>query len=132
MALAGEPLAYANSTTGAPASSRWTACRDRRAHYDKLIPVDAARVESDLLGVLPGSNTAWVSQEHELGRISFYSPPSTIQTLTGLELNSAIETERSRRLVRHPVRTLPLLCAMSQMPTPTRASALYCAGVSLK
>jgi len=44
------------------------------------------------LGVLPGTQTAWVSQEHDLGRISFYDAPTdTLDTLTGFELNSAIE-----------------------------------------
>jgi hypothetical protein len=34
----------------------------------------------------------WISQEHELGRISFVEPASLdIQTITGFELNSAIE-----------------------------------------
>jgi hypothetical protein len=35
---------------------------------------------------------AWVSQEHELGRISFYDPDDgAFETLTGFELNAAIE-----------------------------------------
>ena len=62
--------------------------------YDKLIPQSMPLASNPIFrGVLPDSNTAWVSQEHELGRISFYAPPSTIQTLTGFELNSAIETD---------------------------------------
>ncbi|MES2640292.1 MAG: hypothetical protein V4850_12435 [Myxococcota bacterium] len=44
------------------------------------------------LGVLPGGNTAWVSQEHDLGRISFYEPASaSLDTITGFELNSGID-----------------------------------------
>ncbi len=40
----------------------------------------------------PQSPPAWISQEHELGRISFYDPDArTLETLTGFELNSEIE-----------------------------------------
>jgi hypothetical protein len=35
---------------------------------------------------------AWVSQEHPLGRITFYDPDdASLETLTGFELNAAIE-----------------------------------------
>lgn len=51
------------------------------------------------VGVLPDLDigdddepAAWVSQEHPLGRLSFYDPDDgALQTLTGFELNSAIE-----------------------------------------
>jgi hypothetical protein len=44
------------------------------------------------LGVLPDSNIAWISQDHSLGRISFYEPSAnTLDTITGFELNSEIE-----------------------------------------
>lgn len=44
------------------------------------------------LGSLPETNTAFVSQEHELGRISFFNTDEDVlQTITGFELNSAIE-----------------------------------------
>ena len=49
------------------------------------------------LGVLPEENTAFVNQDHPLGRLSFYDPDidpddrSQLQTITGFELNSAIE-----------------------------------------
>ena len=34
----------------------------------------------------------WVSQDHELGRISFYDADAgTIDTITGFELNSEID-----------------------------------------
>ena len=37
---------------------------------------------------------AWVSQQHALGRISFYDPDDgSLETLTGFELNSDIETD---------------------------------------
>ena len=45
------------------------------------------------VGVLPETRTAFVSQEHELGRISFIDVEADlVQTITGFELNSAIET----------------------------------------
>lgn len=44
------------------------------------------------LGTLPETNTAFVSQEHGLGRISFFdTDEAVLQTITGFELNAAIE-----------------------------------------
>jgi DNA-binding beta-propeller fold protein YncE len=49
------------------------------------------------VGMMPLEDTAesalgWVSQEHELGRISFLRPSDlSVETVTGFELNSAIE-----------------------------------------
>jgi DNA-binding beta-propeller fold protein YncE len=44
------------------------------------------------LGTLPDTNTAFVSQEHGLGRISFFNTDEDVlQTITGFELNAAIE-----------------------------------------
>ena len=44
------------------------------------------------LGVLPETNTAFASQEHDLGRISFYDADAdALDTITGFELNSEIE-----------------------------------------
>ena len=49
------------------------------------------------VGMMPLEDTAeaalgWVSQEHELGRISFLRPNDlSVETVTGFELNSAIE-----------------------------------------
>ncbi len=46
------------------------------------------------LGVLPASSWAYVSQEHELGRLSLYDASTgTLKTMTGFELNSGIEVE---------------------------------------
>lgn len=46
------------------------------------------------VGTLPGTALAFASQEHELGRISFYDPDAgTLDTVTGFELNSAIDHE---------------------------------------
>ena len=44
------------------------------------------------LGALPETNTAFISQEHRLGRISFYDPDEgELNTITGFELNADIE-----------------------------------------
>jgi len=59
----------------------------------------ALRSVPEFLGVLPDlmpddddAPPAWVSQDHPLGRISFYdADDDTLETLTGFELNSAIE-----------------------------------------
>jgi hypothetical protein len=41
---------------------------------------------------LPDTNTAFVSQEHSLGRISFFNADEdALETITGFELNAAIE-----------------------------------------
>ncbi|MDP2312293.1 MAG: hypothetical protein Q8P41_05260 [Pseudomonadota bacterium] len=56
--------------------------------YDE-VPLPSVPVH---MGVLPAGNTAWVSQEHDLGRLSFYEPASgSLDTITGFELNSGIE-----------------------------------------
>lgn len=44
------------------------------------------------IGVLPDSNLAYASQEHDLGRLSFYDPDAaTLDTITGFELNADID-----------------------------------------
>lgn len=62
-------------------------------HLDSLlhdaVPLASAPIN---VGVFPQSSWAWVNQDHELGRLSFYDPESAaLQTLTGFELNAAIE-----------------------------------------
>lgn len=57
------------------------------------------RSEPVYVGVLPDLDpldddepAAWVSQEHDLGRISFFDPDTgKVETITGFELNSQIE-----------------------------------------
>jgi hypothetical protein len=50
------------------------------------------RSEAIFVGVLPGTETAFVTQEHDLGRISFYDTATeALNTVTGYELNAAIE-----------------------------------------
>ena len=44
------------------------------------------------LGTLLDTDTAFISQEHHLGRISFFHPEDgDLQTITGFELNANIE-----------------------------------------
>lgn len=44
------------------------------------------------VGVLDETNVAYVNQEHDLGRLSFYDPATgLLSTLTGFELNAGIE-----------------------------------------
>lgn len=67
--------------------------------YQTLL-YDAVRLRSEpvYVGVMPvtsqteGRPPAWVSQEHDLGRISFYHPDEArLETITGFELNNQIE-----------------------------------------
>jgi len=62
-------------------------------HYDSLLYDEVAlKSAPEHVGVMPDGTTAWVSQSHPLGRISFYDPTDqSLQTLTGFELNAGIE-----------------------------------------
>ncbi len=61
--------------------------------FETLIPDQVSLASVPVfVGTLPGHNAAWVSQKHDLGRLSFYDPSArTLDTLTGFELNSDIE-----------------------------------------
>ena len=92
--LAGEPTSYANTDDG-----KWGFfIMDGQQYvvaidYDELIDHEI-ELKSDpvYLGVLPEGHTAYASQEHDLGRISFFDPDTgVVQTITGFELNSGIE-----------------------------------------
>ena len=48
--------------------------------------------EPVFVGTLPGHDVAWASQQHDLGRLSFYDAAAdSLDTITGFELNSEIE-----------------------------------------
>jgi hypothetical protein len=101
--LPAEPLGFANSTTGELGYFAM--------HGEPLLEVlDYAtllheeielRSLPSFVGVLPDlvpddgdEPPAWVSQQHDLGRISFFDPDeASLETLTGFELNSEIEVE---------------------------------------
>ena len=61
--------------------------------YQTLVPSEVRLPSVPVhLGSLPDTNTAFVSQEHNLGRISFFDTDvGELQTITGFELNSAID-----------------------------------------
>jgi DNA-binding beta-propeller fold protein YncE len=62
---------------------------DYRSFVPSEIPLPSVPVH---LGMLPDTDIAFVSQQHDLGRISFYGAESgDLQTITGFELNAAIE-----------------------------------------
>lgn len=94
MLLPDEPSAYATSDDG-----RWGYfVMDGNNYLEVLDFQTLLYTEIGLksppvhLGVLPGGNTAWVSQDHTLGRLSFYEPSTdSLDTITGFELNSEIE-----------------------------------------
>ncbi len=99
--LPAEPRGYANSDSG---DVGYFVMRDQSwlevLHYGPLLH-DEVPLKSDpvWLGVMPDDDPddgieppAWVSQEHALGRISFFEDDTaTLETITGFELNSAIE-----------------------------------------
>ena len=62
-------------------------------NYQTLVPSEVRLPSVPVhLGSLPDTNTAFVSQEHNLGRISFFDTDvGELQTITGFELNSAID-----------------------------------------
>lgn len=63
-----------------------------RLDYDTLLPYDISlRSVPVHIGVLPETRILYASQEHDLGRLSFYDTDrDTLQTITGFELNSGI------------------------------------------
>ncbi|TNE88195.1 MAG: hypothetical protein EP330_16200 [Deltaproteobacteria bacterium] len=99
--LPGEPIGYANSLGG----ERGYFIMEGQPYlevlrYDSLLYDEIAlRSAPRFVGVLPDLDVsdgdvppAWVSQEHELGRITFYdADDGTAETITGFELNSQIE-----------------------------------------
>jgi len=94
MKLAAEPTAYSHADDGEHGyfvmeDSAWLGVLD----YGTLLPEDIELKSVPVhVGTLPGSDYAYVSQEHNLGRISFYdSEAATLETITGFELNSEIE-----------------------------------------
>jgi hypothetical protein len=99
--LENEPSGYAHSSGG---TWGFVILEDRK----EFLQVDYGSLLTDVIdlksvpayvGVLPDLDAtdgdeppAWASQEHELGRISFYDPDdASLETITGFELNSHIE-----------------------------------------
>ncbi len=92
--LEAEPIAYDNAADGLTGFVILEGAPSLQVlHYDTLIH-DQLGLPSEpvYLGVLPETNTAYVSQEHDLGRISFFDADTEeIRTITGFELNAEIE-----------------------------------------
>jgi hypothetical protein len=101
--LEAEPTGYANGSNG----NRGFFIMDG---VQSLIQVDyrtllhetiELKSEPVFVGVLPDIDLvddrdapAWASQEHHLGRISFYDPnDDSLETITGFELNADIEED---------------------------------------
>lgn len=94
LALEAEPTEYAHSDDGTHGffimdGADWLEVID----YDSLIPEDIALKSTPThVGTLPATDYAYASQEHPLGRISFYATgDATLETITGFELNAEIE-----------------------------------------
>ena len=94
MKLAAEPKAYAHADDG----EHGFFIMEGENHlvvldYGTLLPEDIElKSEPVHVGTLPTTTYAYASQEHELGRISFYDSDSeALETITGFELNSEIE-----------------------------------------
>lgn len=99
--LPAEPIGYANSNNG----NYGYFIMDGEPYlevlvYDTLLYEQIElRSEPVYVGVLPDLDTgdgdeppAWASQEHDLGRISFFDPDDgSVETITGFELNAEIE-----------------------------------------
>lgn len=99
--LPAEPTEFANSTDGRRGyflmdGERYLETLDYTTSLADEVPLASVPV---FVGVLPdltpqdaSSTLAWASQEHDLGRISFYDPTTaSLETVTGFELNSEIE-----------------------------------------
>ena len=95
-ALPGEPISFAHGDDGA----RGYFIMEGESFLEVLdygnLLMDEVQLKSDpvFVGTLPETNWAYASQEHDLGRISFYDPETgDLKTITGFELNSGIEVE---------------------------------------
>ncbi|MGC6510765.1 MAG: YncE family protein [Myxococcota bacterium] len=92
--LAGEPTAFASTPDGNTGFYVMDGLPFLEIiDYQSFVPAEVRLPSVPVhLGNLPETNTVFVSQEHELGRLSFYNADeSQLRTITGFELNSAIE-----------------------------------------
>ena len=97
--LAAEPLEYVQTDDGKLGyfvmdGEQYLEMLDYHSLLYREIPLPSDPVH---LGALLDARTAWVSQDYELGRISFYDPDDgqagSLSTITGFELNEGIETQ---------------------------------------
>ena len=61
--------------------------------FETMLPEEIVLNSAPLfVGTLPETDIAFASQEHELGRISFYAAENgSLDTVTGFELNAEID-----------------------------------------
>jgi DNA-binding beta-propeller fold protein YncE len=98
--LEAAPIAYANAADGDTGyfimdGLPYLGVLDYEAISHHIEPLPSEPVH---LGTLPERDIAFVNQVHPLGRLSFYDPnvsedESPLQTITGFELNSAIDQD---------------------------------------
>jgi len=94
LALPSEPKEFAHTPDGATGffvmeDQPFLEVLDFETLIHEEIPLKSNPVH---LGTLLDTETAYVSQEHHLGRISFFHPTDgDLQTITGFELNANIE-----------------------------------------
>jgi DNA-binding beta-propeller fold protein YncE len=94
LALPAEPSEFANTPDG---STGFFIMDDQPylevLNFETLIHDEIQLKSSPVhLGTLLDTDTAYISQEHHLGRISFFHPSDgDLQTITGFELNANIE-----------------------------------------
>jgi DNA-binding beta-propeller fold protein YncE len=98
--LPAEPTAYANADSGEVGYLLLDGVDSlSMLLYEQLLYEEVLLKSTPVhVGVLPGSNQAFVNQEHELGRLTFFDPvdplddtDDVLETITGFELNSGIE-----------------------------------------
>lgn len=104
LALPAEPTGYAHANSGDHGYFVMDGKKEFvELDYHTLLPEEIPLKSVPVyLGVLPDLNAAdsdeppaWISQEHDLGRISFWEPDDrTLRTITGFELNGDIEVDR--------------------------------------
>lgn len=96
--LPAAPLGYVFTDDGryayfAMEGQKFLEVLDLPAHLHDQVPLDSVPVYLGAMPVPTGA-VAWVSQDHELGRISFWDQVAhELDTITGFELNSGIERE---------------------------------------
>ncbi len=96
--LSTPPMGYAHGELGRSGylvleGQQWLEALDYERLLYEEIPLRSPPV---FLGTLPAMGSAdpvaWITQSHQLGRISFWSPEEQVlETITGYELNSGIE-----------------------------------------
>ncbi len=94
MRLADEPMAYAHADDGEHGFFIMEGQPNLVVlDYSTLLPEDIELKSAPVhVGVLPTTDYAFASQEHDLGRISFYDTDTeALETITGFELNGEIE-----------------------------------------